>query len=510
MHCGGADLVAALIGDGDRRIGGATAVARGDEARDAGPLRPGHRFSGRRQPVTRRLRRARRFHPVDQLRGCPHPGVGGDGGEFGADGLGHHGLAGSAGEQRRDGAEHTADQRERERRGEAVGERITDQVREELQPGEVIDAGLRHSLQSLPGDLTDRVVAEEGGEQDADGRDVGDAVSGGHRHTVLGEPAEHGIRQVCAQPRDHQREEQADGEDHRGVLEGGHHAGTRPTGGDRQRVHHLGTVRRREEPHADSVDQQDDGEHPVVEVHRQCDESGEGARGDQHAGGGEPLGAQLVAQCTRDRCAEQEADCHGHHVDTGPQWGARVVVAVLRQPDALQPDDQDELQATTSDGPHQVGDVAEGERAVLEQGQLEQRARDLGLDVDEEREHDDAADEGGQHPRVGPAHVGTAVGLDAVGDADEDRDQADREGQVAPPVHLGVPALAEVMQFQVRPDGADDTERHRHQEDEVPLDGCEDTADEQTEERPGDGGHTVDAHGQAALVGRECVGEDGR
>jgi hypothetical protein len=48
-----------------------------------------------------------------------------------------------------------------------------------------------------------------------------------------------------------------------------------------------------------------------------------------------------------------------------------------------------------------------------------------------------------------------AVGQQAVADADQDGDQPGGEQQVAPPIHLGVLAHPDVMQHEVRPDGAE-------------------------------------------------------
>ena len=59
------------------------------------------------------------------------------------------------------------------------------------------------------------------------------------------------------------------------------------------------------------------------------------------------------------------------------------------------------------------------------------------LDDEERDEEDDADDEGDEHARRRPAHGVVQVGLDAVDDADEDRRESDREGEVAPPVDRG-------------------------------------------------------------------------
>jgi hypothetical protein len=182
---------------------------------------------------------------------------------------------------------------------------------------------------------------------------------------------------------------------------------------------------------------------------------------------------------------------------------------VHRQVDALQPDDQDEHQAAAAKARQQGRDVAGGERADPEQREPEHRLGDPGLDVAEGDQRGDAADDQRQHERARPAHHVAAVGLDAVGDADEDGDQAGREGQVAPPVELGGLANAELLELEVGPDGAQHAERDGDEEDEPPVDGAEQAAEDQADEAARDAGDLVEAQRHAALVVREGVGEDG-
>lgn len=144
----------------------------------------------------------------------------------------------------------------------------------------------------------------------------------------------------------------------------------------RQAVHNLSPIRRGEQSHADPVDKKHHGEGPVVEIDRQGDERDKGTRSGQHPHCREPLGAAPVGQHPRHRCRQQESDRHRNHVDRRPQRRACVVVPVLRQPDSLQSDDQDELQSTPADRGHQIGDVAEQKRPDAEQAQIEQRVVD--------------------------------------------------------------------------------------------------------------------------------------
>ncbi len=116
-----------------------------------------------------------------------------------------------------------------------------------------------------------------------------------------------------------------------------------------------------------------------------------------------------------------------------------------------------------------------------------------------------------EHARAGPAHRMVAVGPDPVGDRDHDQDQADGEGDVARPVDLRAPLrTAQLTQLHVGPDGSEQTDGHRDQEDQAPVDGSEQAAQDQSDEHAADADDVVDPERHAALVPRECVGEDRR
>jgi len=104
--------------------------------------------------------------------------------------------------------------------------------------------------------------------------------------------------------------------------------------------------------------------------------------------------------------------------------------------------------------------VANGRAPKRSDSQPEHRLDDLRLDNAEDREHHDPAADQTEHQRAHPALGVVSVRLDAVGDADQHRDQPGGEGQVAPPVELGRVALAELTQLQVGPDRAEHAERH--------------------------------------------------
>ena len=70
-------------------------------------------------------------------------------------------------------------------------------------------------------------------------------------------------------------------------------------------------------------------------------------------------------------------------------------------------------------------------------------------------------------------------------------------------------ALAELLELQVGPDGAEEAEGHGDEEHQPPVDGGEHAAENQADEGAADAGDVVDAEREAALVGGEGVGEDG-
>ena len=73
-------------------------------------------------------------------------------------------------------------------------------------------------------------------------------------------------------------------------------------------------------------------------------EQPEARGGDEHAARRERSRAVAVGEPTGDRPGDEEAAGQREHVDAGPQRRALEAVAVQRQPDALQPDDEHELQ----------------------------------------------------------------------------------------------------------------------------------------------------------------------
>ena len=108
-----------------------------------------------------------------------------------------------------------------------------------------------------------------------------------------------------------------------------------------------------------------------------------------------------------------------------------------------------------------------------------------------------------KHHGAGPAHGVPAVGQQAVGDADQDEDQPDGEGDVAEPVDVGRGAHAAVLELHGRPTRCRATPKGT----EIKKTRCHSTgrqqaAEHEPDERAGDGGDVVDPEAESALVGR--------
>src|SRR5664279_4901972 len=210
------------------------------------------------------------------------------------------------------------------------------------------------------------------------------------------------------------------------------------------------------------------------------------------------------------RSGDQEPEGKREHGDARPQGGDAEGVAVQRQPDPLEPDDEHEHQPVTAESGQEAGQYPAGEGPDLEQLQPEHGLGDLGLD---DAEHDEERDPEGQRAQdhgIGPSHGLVAVGLDPVGDADHDQDQADCEGDVAGPVDPCRAARGALPQPEIAEDGGEQPDGNRHQEDQPPVDRRQDATEDQADERPAEGGRLVDPECQPPLIVGEHVGQDGR
>ena len=129
-------------------------------------------------------------------------------------------------------------------------------------------------------------------------------------------------------------------------------------------------------------------------------------------------------------------------------------VAVQRQPDALQPDDQHELQPAARDRASSAGQVAGRERADPEQAQRTS-ARRPSSRPRRTHQHADADRSARRGPTGSSTRRLAAVRLDAVGDGDEQHGRARRERHVADQSIRPAALAAVFAQAHVRPDRAE-------------------------------------------------------
>ena len=182
-----------------------------------------------------------------------------------------------------------------------------------------------------PEQVLDRVVAEEGGEQDRDRRQRRHVVrgGGGRRRAPAGRrssspaasTASPMIISVKKIPIDSTWAE---------FWNVWFIAPPAPRSPVRQAVHHRRAVGRGEHAHRRPDEQQDRAEDRVGEVGRQQHQQAEADRGQHHPGGRERARAEAVGQVARGRAGAQHPDRQRQHVDARPQRRLGEVVAVLR------------------------------------------------------------------------------------------------------------------------------------------------------------------------------------
>jgi hypothetical protein len=339
---------------------------------------------------------------------------------------------------------------------------------------------------------------------------VRDALGRRRGHAVRGEAVRERVRQRHRETEDHQREEDPDREDLRRVLERLVHAAAGAPVLRGQAVHHAGAIRRRECAHADAHQEQDDREHGIGEVDREQLEQDEARGGQEHPAGRERPRPEAIREDPGDGPRDEESERQRQHPDARPERRRGKAVAVLRQPDPLQPDDQHEHQAAARDRREEAREHAERERADAEEAESEHRVRGARLDGDEDREQREAGGDAREHEGRVPAHGLRAVRADAVRDPDHDEDEPAGERKVPRPVDRRTAPGADLAQPPARPDGAEEPERDRDEEDQPPRDRREQPAEHEPEELAADPDDVVDPEGEPALVGRERVGEDRR
>src|SRR5579883_322155 len=182
-----------------------------------------------------------------------------------------------------------------------------------------------------------------------------------------------------------------------------------------------------------------------------------------------------------------------------------------RQPDALQPDHQHELQTTARDAGQETAGDTGGEHTYLEEVQPEHGVFDTTLDLDKGNQQDQAQGDGPKYQRIAPAGRRVPIGLNTIGDAKQDSSCASGKGDIARPVKLLIFANSgNFSQIQIGPDCADNADRDADQEDQPPVEVGQDATENQPDHRAENGGNLVDAQSQPALVSGKGIGDDGR
>src|SRR5579885_731732 len=126
-----------------------------------------------------------------------------------------------------------------------------------------------------------------------------------------------------------------------------------------------------------------DREPDVVKVGRQECQHDKGYDLNQHARCRKEARAKAVGKIATERPHHNETGHQWQHVDACPERRHLKAIAMQRQPDALQPDDEHELQATTRCTCKKATDVTGGEHTDFEQIEPEHWIADVQLDPDE-------------------------------------------------------------------------------------------------------------------------------
>ncbi len=127
-----------------------------------------------------------------------------------------------------------------------------------------------------------------------------------------------------------------------------------------------------------------------------------------------------------------------------------------RQPDSLQPDDEDQLEAASGEGREEARDVAGREHPDAKELETEHRIGHPPFDGDEDAQKGEPAGDFPDHPRVAPTHGRAAVRLNRVCEADENERKPDGEEHVARNVETLVGAdRRRLVEHEISPHGTE-------------------------------------------------------
>ena len=314
------------------------------------------------------------------------------------------------------------------------------------------------------------IIAEKRGEERGRRRQVRDLGGRRRRHARRGKPAEERHRQGRGEADSDDAEEDADAYQRTRVLKGCAHAGGDAALFRRNTTHDRGRVGRGEHTLTQAKQKEQEREPDILEVDRQEGQQHKAHHLDEHACRRKDARPEAVREPATQRDHQDKADEQGQQVDAGPQGGDIKIVAMERQPDALQPDDEHELQAAARDAGQEAAGIAGREGTDFKEVQAKHGVRDALFDKNEGHQQDDTQDDAPDDEWAAPAGRSPAIGLDAVGDAEQKDRRAKGEGDVAGPVNrLMTTNDGGLAQHQVGPDRPDDAHRHAHQEDVAPV-----------------------------------------
>ena len=171
----------------------------------------------------------------------------------------------------------------------------------------------------------------------------------------------------------------------------------------------------------------------------------------------------------------------------------------------LEIEDEEEHQGEAREPVDECGRGRSAEQPVLEERQIEHRRATAALDDDEERQQDHGGDEAADHERVAPTgETALREGQHEPGEAD---DVGGRPEQVEPSFLV---AARHVVQDEICPHRAGDSERQVEPEDPRPRDRDERAAEHRPDHEPDGGDHRVRPHREPELLLRERVGHERR
>ena len=220
-------------------------------------------------------------------------------------------------------------------------------------------------------------------------------------------------------------------------------------------------------------------------------------RDDRQPDHGGPARAEAVVHAAGDRHAHR----HDQRLRQQEQAGLEGAEAL----GLLQVERDVEQHGEQADRQHRDEQQRVGERPVAEDVHVQQRVVDLELDHDEQRE----AEHG--HREQDEDLVGRPAPVLALGQRQQQREQAGRDGEEAPHVEVPRADSGEAGQHHQRRDEADDADGHVDEEDQPPVDVLHEVAAQRGPDgRRDDDPEAVHAHRRPDLLSRDDPVQNGQ